>query len=211
MPVLHIGDYALSSWSMRPWLALTVAGIAFETRLIPLDGPETHERLRALTPLATVPVLELENGVRIAESLAICEWAAEQAPGLWPSSAAVRALARTAAAAMAAGFAALRRDFPMELRLAGEQREGAPQAYADLKSAEALWAWCRAQAAPFNPPPGPFLFGDWSIADAMYTPVATRVRTWSLDIGGDSQAYCAALLSHPAFLEWESRAFQPAS
>jgi len=210
-PILHVGDFALSSWSMRPWLALKAAGLEFETRLIALDRPETHEALSALTPLATVPVLELDGGVRIPESLAVCEWAAEQAPGLWPSSAGLRALARSAAAAMASGFYALRRDFPMELRIVGEQREGAPEAYADLKRAETLWAWCRSEAERLNAPKGAYLFGDWSIADAMYTPVATRVRSYALPVSDASAAYCAALMSHPAYLEWEARAYFPTS
>jgi len=196
---------------MRPFLALRAAGLDFETRLIALDQPETSGRLKALTPMATVPVLELDSAVRIPESLAICEWAAERAPALWPSSAGLRALARCAACAMASGFYALRRDFPMELRLAGEPREGAPEAYDDLKRAEALWAWCKAEARRLNAPPGDFLFGDWSIADAFFTPVATRIRSYALPISDDSAAYCAALLAHPAFLEWEARAFAPAA
>lgn len=194
-PVLHIGNKRLSSWSMRPWLVLRKAGIDFDENLVPLDQDETHETLRALSPAATVPVLAAGE-VTIWDSLAIAEWAAERTPALWPADADLRARARAVTASMHSGFAALRRDLPMDLQRPVGGTDVSVQAWRDIEAVFAMWDSC--------PRGGDgFLFGDWSIADAFYTPVATRFRTYAIDLPAEAQAYVDLLLSDAEYLAWE--------
>lgn len=204
-PILYIGNKNYSSWSMRPWLVLTHADIAFEERLIRLDAPETRDEIAAVSLMGTVPALDAGH-LRLFDSLAICEWAADQRPNahLWPHDPQCRALARNAAAAMHAGFAALRRDFPMNLKRRTEPRRAEGQAALDITRVTAIWRRHRER----NEAMGPFLFGAWGIVDAFYTPVATRFRTYGLHLDQISQAYCDALLSHPAFVAWEEAALR---
>ena len=195
---LLIGNKRLSSWSLRPWLALKKAGIAFDEVLIPLDQDDTRERLLAASPAGTVPVLNTGDTV-IWDSLAICEWAAEQVPSLWPSDPALRAQARAATATMHSGFGALRATLGMDL-----QRPAAPisidvTCWADIESVETLWASVKTGE-------GRFLFGDWCIADAFFTPVATRFETYQVPISTASRAYVDALLADPVYQEWLSAA-----
>lgn len=195
---LHIGNKRLSSWSMRPWLALKKAGISFTENLIPLDQTDTRDQLLALSPAGTVPVLETGD-LRIWDSLAICEWAAEQEPGLWPADASARARARAVCASMHSGFAALRATLSMYLqRPIGPVSVGV-ECWADIERMERLWASVATGE-------GPFLFGDWSIADAFFTPVATRLRTYDIPVSDASAAYVDALLGDPVYQEWESAA-----
>jgi len=201
-PVLFIGDKRLSTWSMRPWLALKKAGIEFEERMIRLDRPETRAAIEAVSPGGTVPVLH--DGLHgsetaIWDSLAICEWAAERAPALWPADPGLRARARSAACWMHDGVPALRQECPMDL-----QRTPAPIALSeaarrDLAALEALWAALKTGE-------GNFLFGAWSIADAMFAPVATRVRDYALPVGAAAQAYCDRLLAEECFGDWQAAA-----
>ncbi|MBS0385958.1 MAG: glutathione S-transferase family protein [Proteobacteria bacterium] len=203
-PVLYIGNKNYSSWSMRPWLALKWGGIAFEERVIPLDvegyGRSQIKEVREVSPSGRVPALHV-SGVAIYESLAICEWAAEQTPSLWPQDALVRAQARSAAAEMHAGFAALRRDMSMNIRRRLEHAPDWPgDTRADLKQLESIWSNLLDRSG------GPYLFGGRSIADAMFAPVATRLRTYAVEISPQAQAYCATILADAAFLEWERAA-----
>lgn len=203
-PVLHIGNKNYSSWSLRPWLALTWAEIAFEENIIPLGG-EGYGRseiaaIRAVSPSGRVPALQLGE-VTLQESLAICEWAAEQAPGLWPEDALARAQARSAACEMHAGFAALRRDMSMNIRRRLKAEPDWPaDTRADLSRLFALWDDALARHG------GPFLFGARSIADAMFAPVATRLRTYAVKAPLFAQAYCSTIFTDSAFQQWERAA-----
>lgn len=202
-PVLHIGNKNYSSWSLRPWLALKWGGIPFEENVIPLGG-EGYGRseikaVRAVSPSGRVPALHIGDTV-IYESLAICEWAAEQTRSLWPTDPLMRAEARSVACEMHAGFSALRRDFSMNIR---RRLDRMPPLEADTRADLArlfeLWGGLRARYGG----EGQFLFGPRTIADAMFAPVCTRLRTYAVDAPDVAQAYCAALFADPAFQEWE--------
>lgn len=203
VPTLYIGNKNYSSWSLRPWLALRWGGIAFAEQIIPLGGPGYRQakiaEIVAVSPSGRVPALSVD-GVTIYESLAICEWAAERAPlaGLWPSDPLVRAEARAAAAEMHAGFAALRRDLSMNIRRRMDATPHLPEdTQADLDRLFARWSTLLARFG------GPFLFGPRTIVDAMYAPVATRLRTYAVKAPLDAQAYCATIFADPAFQDWE--------
>jgi glutathione S-transferase len=203
-PILYIGNKNYSSWSLRPWLALKWGGLDFDERIIPLGGEgygrSAIKEVRAVSPSGRVPALHV-GGVVVYESLAICEWAAEAAPALWPSDRRLRAQARAAASEMHAGFAALRRDMSMNIR----RRMTAPPRWpedtrADLERLLDLWSGHLRNSG------GPFLFGGRSVADAMFAPVATRLRTYAVEIPPQAQRYCAVVLEDAAFQEWERAA-----
>jgi glutathione S-transferase len=201
--ILFLGNKNYSSWSMRPWLALKWGGVPFEEKVIALGG-EGYGRSQikevvAVSPSGRVPALHLGDTL-IYESLAICEWAAEQTPALWPANPMVRAEARAAACEMHAGFSALRRDMSMNIRRRLAKQPAWPDdALMDLDRLYALWGGLRARYGDA----GPFLFGARSIADAMFAPVATRLRTYAVDAPQDAQAYCAAIFADAAFQQWE--------
>lgn len=210
MPTLFIGNKNYSSWSMRPWLALHWAGVAFVERLVPLGGEHygrgTDPALQAVSPTGRVPVLALE-GVRVHESLAICEWAAEQslASGrpLWPREPLVRAEARAAASEMHAGFAALRRDLGMNVRRRLARPPALPEdTQRDLARLFALWTGLRERFGA----DGPWLFGQRSVADAMFAPVVTRLRTYAIAQPPLLEAYGATVLGDEAMRRWEAEA-----
>lgn len=204
-PVLYIGNKNYSSWSMRPWLALKWGAVAFEERIIPLGGPGYGKSkiagILAVSPSGRVPALEMD-GVTVWDSLAICEWAAERAPSLWPADATVRAVARSAAAEMHSGFAALRRDGSMNVRRRAGRRDWPDDTRADIARLEELWSHLRKTYGAG----GPFLFGARSIADAFYAPVATRLRTYDVDVSPVARAYCDAIFADDAFRAWEADA-----
>lgn len=204
-PVLYIGNKNYSSWSMRPWLALKWGGIAFEERIIALGGPGYGKskiaEILAVSPSGRVPALEVD-GVTIWDSLAISEWAAERAPSLWPSDATVRAVARSAAAEMHSGFAALRRDGSMNVRRRAGRREWPEDTRADISRLEELWSHLRANYGAG----GPFLFGARCVTDAFYAPVATRLRTYDVEVSPVVRDYCNAIFADDAFREWEADA-----
>lgn len=195
-PRLHIGDRNYSSWSMRPWLALRHGGVDFEEVMHALPEMGGKPSFGAISPNARVPALDLGGGVVIAESLAICEWAAEQQPTLWPQDANTRALARAAAAIMHAGFPNLRNDAPMNIK----RRTGAGRMTADglvdAARVDELWREWLARSG------GPFLFGQWSIADAMYAPVVTRFVTYAIPRSSEAQAYIDRMWAEPHFAAW---------
>lgn len=202
-PVLYIGNKNYSSWSMRPWLALKWAGIAFDERVIALGGPgygkSKIDDILAVSPSGRVPALHV-GGAVIWDSLAISEWAAEQKPGaIWPEDPVVRAVARSAAAEMHSGFAALRRDGSMNIRRRAGKRDWPEDTRSDIVRLEELWRALRAAHGAG----GPFLFGKRSIADAFFAPVCTRLRTYDVAVSAVSQAYCDAVFGDDAFLEWE--------
>lgn len=198
-PVLVIGNKNDSSWSLRPWLALRVAGVAFDEVRIPLYREDSRAELLRWSPAGKVPVLR-HGEVSVWDSLAICEYAAEVlAPGagLWPAERAARAHARSIAAEMHAGFSALRSALPMNLR-ARVRLPVELAVRADVDRVVALWEDCRARHGAG----GPFLFGTFTIADAMYAPVATRFRSYGVLLPPGAQAYADALWALPAMQEW---------
>ncbi|HZZ67139.1 MAG TPA: glutathione S-transferase family protein [Phenylobacterium sp.] len=204
---LVIGTKAWSSWSMRPWLVLKKAGATFDETLIPLrqaDGA-TEAAILARSPSGLVPFLK-DGEVAIGDSLAICEYLAEKFPqaGLWPKDAVARAQARAAAAEMHSGFASLRGECPMDLAAAPRVAELSEATHKDIRRIVTLWNGLLARFG------GPWLGGaDWGIAEAMYTPVATRFRTYGVQLSdfGDTGAaaqYAARLLEQPEFKAWEA-------
>jgi glutathione S-transferase len=199
---LVVGNKNYSSWSLRPWLAMRQAGIAFDEVVIPLYRADSRAALLRHSPAGKVPALK-DGSRTVWDSLAIMEYLAESFPaaGLWPNDAAARALARSISADMHAGFLALRTAMPMNLRehLPGRERGGAA---ADIERVTAIWRDCRRRFGDG----GPFLFGAFSIADAMYAPVATRFRTYGVELDRTCQAYADAVLALPAFLEWQAAA-----
>lgn len=206
-PTLFIGNKAYSSWSMRPWLALKWAGVVFEERVIPLGGvgygKSKIPEVLAVSPSGRVPALEID-GLTIWDSLAICEWAAEQHPALWPQDPIARALARSAAAEMHSGFAALRGHYSMNLRRKGQPTKQPPadNVLADIARIDELWSHLRGRFGGA----GAHLCGPRSIADAMFTPVATRFRSYGVALSAPAQAYADTLLADPAFQEWDAAA-----
>jgi glutathione S-transferase len=199
---LYVGDFNLSSWSLRPWLALTQAGVPFETVRIRLDRPTSRAALTVSSPSGRVPVLHHGNLV-VWESLAICEYAAELAPdaGLWPAEPGARAVARAVSSEMHAGFAALRAEHPMNL-LAETARAPSPAAAADVARIRSLWKDCRARFGA----DGPFLFGRFTIADAMFAPVVSRFRTYAIPTDAVCEEYADVVWELPAMGEWRRRA-----
>jgi glutathione S-transferase len=203
VPRLHIGNKNYSSWSLRPWLALKWGGIPFEENIVPLGG-EGYGRAQIkevlnVSPSGRVPALHLGDAV-VNESLAICEWAAEQTPSLWPADPIARALARSASAEMHSGFVALRMAMSCNIRRRLElEPDWNSATRADLTRLYELWGGLRARYGDG----GPFLFGQRSIADAMYAPVCTRLRTYKVTAPEDAQAYCATIFADAAFQEWE--------
>jgi glutathione S-transferase len=195
-PKLHIGDRNYSSWSMRPWLALRVGGVAFDEVMHQLPEMGGKPVFGAVSPNARVPALDLGGGVVIPESLAICEWAAEQQPTLWPADATARALARAASAIMHAGFASLRNDAPMNIRRRSDASRMTVDGLADAARVDALWREWLARSG------GPFLFGRWSIADAMYAPVVTRFVTYAIPRSAGAQGYIDRMWAEPHFAAW---------
>lgn len=200
---LIIGNKNYSSWSLRPWLAMKVAGIAFEETLISLDAPDFKARVTALSPAGRVPVL-LDGDVLVWESLAILEYLAEKCPaaGLWPTEAGARAHARAVCSEMHAGFAALRRQLPMNMWRPVEQRSIDDGARGEVGRIDAIWSECRAKFGRG----GPFLFGAFGAADAMYAPVVSRLHTYAVEVGGTARAYMDAVTGLPAWREWRDAA-----
>jgi glutathione S-transferase len=196
---LVIGNKNYSSWSLRPWLLLRQTGIPFEEIRIPLYQNATRERIASLSPSGLVPVLR-HGEVTVWDSLAICEYVHELYPdcALWPADQTARAVARSAAAEMHAGFCALRQHMPMNCRGRFPGRGLNPETQADIRRVLALWRQCRANFGG----KGTMLFGDFSIADAMYAPVALRFQTYDVQLDPVCAAYVHGLLALPAMLEW---------
>jgi glutathione S-transferase len=203
---LVIGNRNTSSWSLRPWIAMKHAGIPFTEINIDLRDADAKAQILRHSPSGKVPAL-LTGGDVIWDTLAILEYLAETHPaaGLWPASAGARAQARSVSAEMHSGFWPLRHHCPMEIRARTPQDVLLPQVEIDVRRIVGIWLDCRHRFGTG----GPFLFGAFSAADAMYAPVATRFRTYLPDLaryGDDSgvaQDYAGAVLAVPAFLEWE--------
>lgn len=196
---LILGNKNYSSWSLRPWIAMRQAGLAFEEEVIPLYEPGSRERVLHYSPVGKVPIL-IDGDMTVWESLAILDHVAERFPEtrLWPADPKARAHARAVSAEMHAGFFHLRRNCPMNLRRVGKPRELPAEVAADVRRIDDIWSDCRARFGEG----GPFLFGRFSAADAMYAPVVSRFASYAIDVGAASQAYMAAVTVLPAFREW---------
>ncbi len=201
---LYLGNKNYSSWSLRAWLVLKQTTVAFDEVVIPLYQPGSKETILKFSPSGKVPVLT-HGDITVWESLAICEYLAEAFPtfGLWPKDHAARTAARSAATEMHGGFIALRRELPMNIRSSFPDRAVSPEAQADINRVMAVWRDCRARFGEGN---GDFLFGPFTIADAMYAPVVTRFRTFRIDLERDAATYCDAVTALPAMQEWAAAA-----
>jgi glutathione S-transferase len=205
---IYIGYRTLSSWSLRGWLAVKKSGVAFEETLLRYRTFEGKTRLNQLSPTSKVPLLVHKRDgkeIKVWDSLAICEYVAEVVPSakLWPEDPAARAYARSISAEMHSGFRPLREHLNMAL-LERHPNPNNPQANADIARIEKMWRECREMWGKSGG--GPYLFGHFTGADAMYAPVATRFRTYGVKLGATAQAYCEAILADPAMREWEDKA-----
>lgn len=194
---LVIGNKNLSSWSLRPWLALTKSGLPFEEISVRLDEPGSRENLLRYSPAGKVPVL-IEDGVVIWDSLAIIEYVAESVLSLWPPERKQRALARSLAAEMHSGFAALRTAMPMNCCGRGVKVEIGADVRRDIERIQAIWSDCRARFEPS----GPWLFGKFTAVDAMFAPVVTRFQTYDVAVTAPVQDYMQTVLNDPDMLRW---------
>ena len=209
--ILTLGTRRYSSWSMRGWLAVRLAGLDVEDRVFRLGGADTAA-LRDATPSGLVPALE-HRGVQVWDSLAICEYCAEIAPSLWPGERPARSHARAVSAEMHAGFRALRLAMPMNLGRPDYAALGPALASdagvsRDLARIAAIWEQTRARFGQ----DGPFLFGAaFGAADAMYAPVAARLLTYRPPMTDETEAYCQTVRAHPLVAHWyELAAAEPA-
>lgn len=203
MITLAIGNKAYSSWSLRPWILLSECGIPFSEDFIPLDTPEFKTRVAAYGAGKTVPILK-HGDIVVWESLAIIDYVAELFPdrGIWPNDPAARAFARAISAEMHAGFGALRRACPMNIRKAYARKDRGADVQADVARIEHLWGEARRRFGA----DGRFLFGAFSAADAMYAPVVTRLQTYSFAVNETTRAYMDAVLNTSSFQIWHQAA-----
>jgi glutathione S-transferase len=197
---LYIGNKNYSSWSLRPWVLMKAAGIPFAEERIVLDRPDSAAKILSKSPSGRVPCLHDDDKV-IWDSLAIAEYLAERHPGLLPVDADARAWARCASAEMHSGFAALRNEFPMNVRLR-DKRTPRPETAVDIDRIGALWA----EGRECHGGGGAFLCGAFSIVDAFYCPVAFRFASYGVSIGPVQDAYVRTLLALPAMREWATGA-----
>lgn len=195
--LLTIGNKNYSSWSLRPWILLRHLGLSFEERLIPLDTTEFARDIATISPTRRVPVLQ-HGALRLWDSLAICEYACELAGRGWPAAREARAVARSVCAEMHAGFSILRSQWPMNVRALGRRTAANPERAADIARIEELWADCRRQFGGG----GPWLFGEYSVADAMYAPVVLRLRTYGAHLRPNSTEYVATVLADEHMRDW---------
>jgi glutathione S-transferase len=186
---LVIGNYNYSSWSLRAWLALKVFGFPFDLVRIPLYGPGAKEQLLKHSPAGKVPILK-DGDTVVWDSLAILEYLAEKNPRVWPSDAREKATARSISAEMHAGFPNLRHHMSMNVRRRYPGKGRTAEVLSEIRRIDEIWSRAK----------GPFLFGPFSAADAMYAPVVLRFRTYEVQVS--NRAYMEAVLALPALQEW---------
>jgi len=203
---LVIGDKNYSSWSMRPWVLLKHFGIAFEEIVIPLAEDETKASILAHSPSGKVPCLLTDDGVTVWDSLAICETLAERYPqhAMWPRDAVARGRARSIGAEMHSGFGDLRTNMWMNIRASFPGKGATPGTLADVARIDAMWREC------LDAYGGPFLFGEFTIADAMYAPVVMRSNTWQPKLSEAAAAYARRVTEQPAVAAWIGDALREA-
>lgn len=195
MMKLFIGNKNLSSWSMRPWVLMRHADIDFEEKALLFEQPDFRDVMKDVSPTRRVPALH-DGDLVVHDSLAICEYLAERFPEkrLWPAGVRDRAVARALACEMHAGFAAMRNELSMDVVARHVRRERSTDADADLRRVQAIWSSAK----------GPFLFGDFSIADAMFAPVVWRFRTYDVALADAvARRWYETMLDLPAMQEWE--------
>jgi glutathione S-transferase len=201
--ILVIGNRNYSSWSLRPWLFMKQNAIAFEEVRVPLYQAGSKQRLLTYSSSGKVPVL-IEGEMRVWDSLAILEYLAETHPGTrgWPADPAARAVARSVCAEMHSGFPALRQNLSMNVRKVFAPRTWPAEVDEEIERIQSLWQSCRERHGAG----GPFLFGGFSAADAMYAPVVWRFTGYSVALAQAARAYCDAMLALPPMQEWRSAA-----
>ncbi len=200
---LLIANKNYSSWSLRPWLVMRHFAVRFDEEFFNLADDNYKPKLAARSPSGRLPVL-FDGELVICETLAIIEYVADSNPNkpIWPTDMASRALARSAAAEMHAGFTQLRNLAPMNIRADYAGRVDYAAIKADMRRLEILWGELLARSG------GPYLFGDFSAADAMFAPVASRIRTYDIPVGKLSADYIDAIHDLPAFREWRASALE---
>lgn len=202
---LVIANKLYSSWSMRPWLVLRAFGIPFEEVIIPLRQPDSRVRVLEYSPSGKVPAL-IEGRQTIWESLAIIETIAESFPAMaiWPKDRHARAHARAISNEMHGGFQTIRQACPMNLGARYKAPEMTIQLQANVDRLEAIWSEARTKFGAG----GPYLYGEFSAADAMYAPVVTRLDTYSIAVGPETRRYMDTVLQHPDFVAWRTAALK---
>jgi len=202
---LIIGNKNYSSWSMRPWIGLKVAGIPFDEEVISLYDESSKAKILAQSPAGKVPIL-IDGDVRVWESLAILEYAAEKFSGFgfWPSDPAARAHARAISTEMHAGFVPFRSECSMNFWRPPAKRALSAEAQANIARVQEIWTEARATYGAG----GPFLFGKFSAADAMYAPVVQRFIAYDIDVSAPVKAYMQAMIALPAWAEWRRAALR---
>ncbi len=194
---LVIGNKNYSSWSLRPWMAMRHLGIEFTEWLVPLDTPEFKDAVEQFSPSGRVPALK-HGDLCVWDSLAICEYVAELTRSGWPQDPAARAIARAVSAEMHSGFANLRMEWPMNARARNRHTLRTPGLDADIDRIDEIWNDCRSRFGAG----GPWLFGEYSIADAMFAPVVLRFKTYGAQLSGTARWYLATALEDGAMQEW---------
>lgn len=196
---LVIGNKSYSSWSMRPWMLLEQFGIPFEENVIPLYVEGSKETILKTSPSGKAPAL-VDGDITVWDSLSICEYVAETHPELaiWPRDKAARAMARSISAEMHSSFQALRQQCPMVVHRKRVAPEFTADTLADIARIEDMWAKARERFGQG----GPFLFGQFSAADAMYAPVVVRFEIYEAPVGAATRAYMSAMQSLPAWKKW---------
>lgn len=202
---LIIANKLYSSWSMRAWVLMRAFEIPFDEEVIPIRQSDTRERILVHSPSGKVPVL-IDRDVTVWESLAIAEYLAEKFPHLaiWPAGSAARACARAVAAEMHAGFQPLRIHCPLNFAKRFAPRDRGDEVRANVARIEEMWRDARRRFGAA----GPFLFGAFSAADAMYAPIASRFDTYQIEVSPETRAYMTTILAHPAVIEWRSAALR---
>jgi glutathione S-transferase len=198
--LLVIGNRRYSSWSLRPWIAMKQTGIPFEDRVILMAKDNSKAEMLKVSPGGQVPVL-IDGKVVVHETIAILEYLNDRFPDarLWPADLAARAHARSVSAEMHAGYGALRRDCPMNICRPVRKHLPSPEALKHVERIDALWQDCRARYGQS----GPFLFGSFTAADAMFAPIVNRLYVYDLPRSAVSEAYMQAMMALPAWKEWE--------
>jgi len=195
---LVIGTRNYSSWSLRPWLLMRHLGLPFNEHPIALDTPGFEAEIGKYSPTRRVPVL-VHGDLVVWDSIAICEYASELAGDRgWPAEPRLRAMARSVAAEIHSGFSALRNACPMNARATGRRVPMTPALGRDLRRIDEIWSGCRRDHGER----GPWLFGEFSVADAMHAPVALRVRTYGLPLSSLATRYFDTVLADPHLGEW---------
>lgn len=197
---LIIGNQNYSSWSMRPWVAMTHFGIAFKTTKIELDTPTFKAEVGQYANAGTVPMLVTDNGTA-TDSLAILETLADTYPQLWPNDPTLKMIGRNAVARMHSGFFALREEMPMNCRANQRQLDITDACRSDIDQVEALWQHCINSAAQKGFTQG-YLLGKFSIADAFFAPVVIRLRAYNVALNDATKAYMNTMLTNPAVQAW---------